>query len=622
LAARGETVADVNVVIRQLGAAKQRAEARLREIEATLQSIADSAPVLIWTAGTDKKCNYFNQPWLAFTGRTMAEELGDGWTEGVHPDDLPQCLAVFVTHFDARLPFVMEYRLRRHDGEYRWVLDRGMPRFSSDGDFEGYVGSAVDITDLKRADHALQTSERRYRALFEKANDAIFLESEDDEIIAVNERACELLGYSRAELLLLKVSDLQAPELRGRVGTVIKGELARHQDIRFEGVDVHRDGHRIPVEITNAMIEENGKRLVLSIVRDVSERKQAEEALRQALQEVRRLSNQLQAENVYLRQEAKLLHDHGHIIGQSPAVRRVLALVEQVAGTDSTVLLLGETGTGKELLATALHNLSPRKGRAMVKVNCAALPATLVESELFGREKGAYTGALSKQVGRFELAHESTIFLDEVGDLPSDVQVKLLRVLQEGTLEHLGSPKSIRVNVRVIAASNRDLAKAVGEGRFREDLFYRLNVFPITVPPLRERREDIPLLVWAFVEEFARTLGKNVRGIAKESMEALRSYPWPGNIRELRNIIERAMITNNGPTLQVALPGIAETVPAKNMALEEVEREHILHVLQLTRWRVRGKKGAAAILGLKPTTLESRMAKLGLQRPASFSNIP
>jgi PAS domain S-box-containing protein len=615
------TEPDVGGTIQQLGGPKQRIEARLRESEAWFRSMADSAPVLIWLAGTDKKCIYFNQPWLAFTGRTLEQEMGDGWAEGVHPEDRARCLQVYMTHFDAREPFEMEYRLRRHDGEYRWVLDRGQPRFTPSGEFEGYVGSAIDVTDLKRTDQVLQASEKRYRALFEKANDAIFLETEDDAIIAVNQRACDLLGYSRAELLALKVPDLQAPEVRGKVGTVIKGELGRHQDNPFEGLDVHRDGRRIPVEITNAAIEEDGKRLVLSIVRDVSERKQAEQALRQALLEVRRLTDQLQQENVYLRQEAKLLHDHEQIIGQSQAIQRVLAQVEQVAGTDSTVLLLGETGTGKELLATALHNLSPRRGRAMVKVNCAALPATLVESELFGREKGAYTGALTKQVGRFEVAHGSTIFLDEVGDLPPEVQVKLLRVLQEGTLEHLGNPKSIHVNVRVIAASNRNLAKAVREGRFREDLFYRLNVFPITVPPLRERREDVPPLVWAFVEEFTRSLGKTVRAIAKESMEALQRYAWPGNVRELRNIIERAMITSTGPILRVAVPGSAEAVAAKSLALEDVEREHILHVLELTRWRVRGQEGAAAMLRLKPTTLESRMAKLGIQRPRPFSDI-
>ena len=471
------------------------------------------------------------------------------------------------------------------------------------------------------AEEALRHSERRYRALFEKANDAIFLETEDDDIIAVNQRACELLGYSREELLAMKVSDLQAPEVRGPRGGVIKGELEKHQDNLFEGLDLHRDGRRIPVEITDAVIEENGKRLVLSIVRDITERKQAEEALRRALLEVRRLTDQLQAENVYLREEMRATHNFGEIIGQGPAINRVLRQAEQVAGTDATVLLLGETGTGKELLARAIHNLSPRRGRAMVKVNCAALPGTLVESELFGREKGAYTGALSKQVGRFEFADNSTIFLDEIGDLPPEIQVKLLRVLQDGELEHLGSPRAIKVNVRVIAATNRDLGRAVREGRFREDLFYRLNVFPITVPPLRERREDIPLLVWAFVEEFAKTLGKPIRAVAKESMEALEHYPWRGNVRELRNIIERAMITSTGPTLAVALPATGHGAAAKSMALEDVEREHILRALELTRWRVRGKDGAAELLRLKPTTLESRMARLGLQRPRKSSDI-
>jgi PAS domain S-box-containing protein len=473
----------------------------------------------------------------------------------------------------------------------------------------------------KPAEEALQDSERRYQTLFEKANDAIFLETEDDDIIAVNQRACELLGYSREELLLMKVPDLQAPEVRGPRGSVIKGELARHQDNPFEGLDLHRDGRRIPVEITDAVIEENGTRLVLSIVRDITERKQAEEALRTALSEVRRLKDQLQAENLYLREEMRATHDFGEIIGQSEAINRVLRQAEQVAATDATVLLLGETGTGKELLATAIHNLSSRRDRPMVKVNCAALPGTLVESELFGREKGAYTGALSTQVGRFEFADNSTIFLDEVGDLPPEIQVKMLRVLQDGELERLGSPRSIKINVRVIAATNRDLGQAVREGRFREDLFYRLNVFPITVPPLRERREDIPLLVWAFVEQFAKTLGKTIRAIAKDSMEALERYPWPGNIRELRNIIERAMITSTGPTLSVAVPRIGDSAAARSMAMEDVEREHILRALELTHWRVRGKDGAAELLRLKPTTLESRMARLGLKRPKKPSDI-
>jgi transcriptional regulator with GAF, ATPase, and Fis domain len=363
-------------------------------------------------------------------------------------------------------------------------------------------------------------------------------------------------------------------------------------------------------------------RLASQVIASALERKFADQKLQDALGQVQELKNRLEQENVYLRQEARLLHDHEQIIGQSRALKKVLLQVEQVAATDATVLLLGETGVGKEVLATAIHNLSSRRDRPMVKVNCAALPGTLVESELFGREKGAYTGALSKQIGRFELAHGSTIFLDEVGDLPAEVQVKLLRVLQEGQLEHLGSPKPIHVNVRVIAATNRDLARAVREGRMREDLFYRLNVFPITVPPLRERPQDIPLLVWAFVEEFSRSLGKTIRAIAKESMEALQRYPWPGNVRELRNVIERAMIVSSGPTLHLAVPALADGSQAKTMALEDVERQHIFRVLELTQWRVRGKNGAADLLGLKATTLESRMGKLGIQRPPRSSDIP
>jgi len=355
--------------------------------------------------------------------------------------------------------------------------------------------------------------------------------------------------------------------------------------------------------------------LVAQILANALLRKRSEQKLRQALAEIKQLKERLHQENVYLRQEASLLHGHDNVIGQSPAIQKALAQVEQVAPTDATVLLLGETGVGKELMAAALHNLSQRRERTMVKVNCAALPAALVESELFGRERGAYTGALSKQIGRFELAHHSTIFLDEVGDLPPEVQVKLLRVLQEGQLEHLGSPRPIQVDVRVVAATNRDLARLAREGRFREDLFYRLNVFPITVPPLRERRQDIPLLVWAFVEEFSKALGKNIRAIAKEGMEALEAYGWPGNVRELRNVIERAMITSTGPTLRVAMPGAADSTAARSMAMEDVERDHILHTLELTRWRIRGADGAAEMLCLKPTTLEARMAKHGIQRP-------
>jgi transcriptional regulator with GAF, ATPase, and Fis domain len=323
----------------------------------------------------------------------------------------------------------------------------------------------------------------------------------------------------------------------------------------------------------------------------------------------------LVAELSYLRREERERLGLTRIVGQSAAVRRVLELVQQVAVTDSTVLLLGETGTGKELFATQIHELSHRRGRAMVRVNCAAIPATLIESELFGRERGAYTGALSRQVGRFELADHSTIFLDEVGDLPADVQVKLLRVLEERQIERLGSPHPITVDTRIIAATHRNLEQRVAEGSFRADLYYRLNVFPIEVPPLRDRVEDIPLLVWRFVEEFSKAFGKRIDAIDKDSLAALQQCSWPGNIRELRNTVERAMIVASTRRLAIQSPHAPAAPSRRSPKLIDVEKEHIRTVLETTGWRIRGVGGAADRLGLKPTTLETRMAKLGLKRP-------
>ena len=303
---------------------------------------------------------------------------------------------------------------------------------------------------------------------------------------------------------------------------------------------------------------------------------------------------------------------------ESLPARNVMTQIGLVAPTTTTVLLTGETGAGKELFAEALHALSPRRQKAIVRVNCAALPATLIESELFGRERGAYTGAISRQTGRFELAHGSTIFLDEIGELPLDVQVKLLRVLQEKTIERLGSAQPIKVDVRVVAATNRDLERAVAGKTFREDLFYRLNVFPIRVPPLRERTADLPALVWAFIGEFAAAFNKPIQSVTKASLERLRAYEWPGNIRELRNVVERAMIVATGPHLDIEVPTRRAVSRERCLKLADVEREHITSVLESTAWRVRGPAGAAQLLDLKPTTLEGRMAKLGIRRPEPF----
>ena len=348
---------------------------------------------------------------------------------------------------------------------------------------------------------------------------------------------------------------------------------------------------------------------------NVLARHESDEALHKALREVQHLRDQLHAENVYLRAEVRKNLGTGAIVGQSAALRRVLEQVQQVAATSSTVLLLGETGTGKELVATRIHELSPRHARAMVRVNCAAIPATLLESELFGREKGAFTNALARQVGRFELADHSSIFLDEIGDLPADVQVKLLRVLEERQIERLGSPKPIHVDTRIIVATHRNLERQIAEGAFREDLFYRLNVFPIAVPPLRERSEDIPLLVMRFVEEFSKAFAKSIEVIPRDNMAALQQYSWPGNIRELRNVVERAMILVAGPRLVIPVPASTAAAASRSARLVDVEREHIRRVLDSVGWRIRGMGGAADRLGLRPTTLETRLIKLGLKRP-------
>ncbi|MBF0277404.1 MAG: sigma-54-dependent Fis family transcriptional regulator [SAR324 cluster bacterium] len=336
--------------------------------------------------------------------------------------------------------------------------------------------------------------------------------------------------------------------------------------------------------------------------------------LQEAYDQIKKLQDRLENENSYLREQIEVRFRHQEIVGESDGLREILLQIEQVAVTDSTVLLLGETGTGKEVLARAVHQLSSRNKRSMITMNCAALPSNLVESELFGHEKGAFTGAVTQKMGRFEVANESTLFLDEIGEMPLELQAKLLRVLQEQKFERLGSSKTREVDVRIIAATNQDLTIAVREGRFREDLYYRLNVFPVAVPPLRQRTGDIPLLVWSFVKEFEKSMGKSIERIPKKSMDAMQAYSWPGNIRELRNVIERAMILSREDTLQITLPRSEVPPPSISMTLEEMERQHILEILEQSNWRVRGQNGASEILGLKPSTLESRMQKLGIRR--------
>jgi transcriptional regulator with GAF, ATPase, and Fis domain len=351
---------------------------------------------------------------------------------------------------------------------------------------------------------------------------------------------------------------------------------------------------------------------------DITDLKALETKLLEQLAEIKKLKFQLEGENLYLREEIKIELGFGKIIGVSGALQYALFRAQQVASTDATVLLLGETGVGKGMVAHAIHEMSTRKDKSMITVNCAALPANLIESELFGREKGAFTGAHAKQMGRFEIADGGTIFLDEIGELPLELQSKLLRVIQDGEFERLGSPRTIKVDVRVIASTSRDLKAEMRAGRFREDLYYRLNVFPVSLPPLRMRVEDIPELAKYFIDKYARKYARRFETISKDAMQMLQSYHWPGNVRELEHVIERAVITSPEPVFRLVDRLEQEPVKVGEGTLkefDEIAREHILQILQKTRWKIDGEGGAAAILGLNPSTLRFRIKKLGIKRP-------
>jgi formate hydrogenlyase transcriptional activator len=493
-----------------------------------------------------------------------------------------------------------------------------------------------DITERKKTEEALKVSETRYRRLFETARDGILiLDAETGQISDVNPFLVEMLGYSYEAFLGKKLWEI-GPFKNIEASKATFLELQSKGYVRYNDLPLEtKGGRQIAVEFVSNVYLVNHHKVIQCNIRDVTEQKRIAEALqeshnelerrveertlelRTALSEIKTLKDQLEAENIYFRQEIKMRHQFDRVIGQSDGLKYVLYRVEQVAPTNTTVLILGETGTGKELIAAAIHNMSPRKDRPLITVNCAALPVNLIESELFGREKGAFTGADTRQVGRFEVAHGSTLCLDEIGELPLEVQAKLLRAIELNEFERLGSSQTIKVDVRIVATTNRNLEEEVRKGRFRQDLYYRLNVFPITVPPLRQRKEDIPLLVQAFIEQYSRKFGKQITSIQKETMKTLQDYPWPGNIRELESVIERAMILCPGPVLQLAdkleisFPPLSSTV----RTLGEMERSQILKTLSETRWRIEGKDGAAAILGLHPSTLRARMHKLGILRP-------
>ncbi|NTV15217.1 MAG: sigma 54-interacting transcriptional regulator [Desulfobulbaceae bacterium] len=428
---------------------------------------------------------------------------------------------------------------------------------------------------------------------------------------------CELtLRTKDGQILHCQLQSAMVDTCDGRSGCVFTAitDVTPDWQLREELKEAHANQESLVAERTSELSAKN-----VQLTQEIDLRQRIEDSLLARCAEIKALKSRLEAENVYLQHEAARNDNFGQIIGQSQVLVQVFKQIEQVAPQEATVLLLGETGTGKGVIARTIHSRSSRRERPMVTINCTALPANLIESELFGREKGAFTGANARQVGRFELADGGTIFLDEIGEMPLELQAKLLRVIQDGEFERLGSPRSIKVDVRIIAATNRNLEEEISNGRFRADLFYRLNVFPITIPPLRQRKEDIPILVNHFVAKFNKKMGKKIESVSKDTLDLLHAYHWPGNVRELESTMERAVIVSNGNTLQVLDRFCTCDQPQKPagqevMALTELEHDHILLVLEKTGGRIEGKTGAAVILGLNPSTLRARMRKLGIPR--------
>ena len=591
-----------------------------RQGEQRLRRLLETTRAMPWEA--DARTAQFT-----YVGPQAVELLGyprerwyetDFWPEHMHPEDRDSALAICVENSRHLTDWDFEYRMTASDGRVVWIHDIVNVVFMN-GEPHTLLGFLVDITERKRTEEELKQSEERLRLLIDSLPVLISYVDRDQHYVFENKAYEETWG---SRVSGKHIRDVIGEETYRRAEPYFQRALSG-QAVSYELSAPLQQGkeRNVSAKLVPDLDADGNVKGFFAVISDITEQTQRSKALSNALEEIGRLKKQLEAENVYLREEIKIEHNFEEIVGQSAVLKDSLIKVEAVAGTDTTVLITGETGTGKELIARAVHNLSSRKNRPLVKVDCASLPPSLIESELFGREKGAYTGAHSRQVGRFELAHGGTIFLDEIGDLPLEVQAKLLRVLQEGEFERLGSPRTIEVDVRVIAATNRDLAEAVRDGSFRPDLYYRLNVYPVNVPPLRERGEDIPMLVSAFVRRFGQKLGKSIDVIPQPVMNTLLAYSWPGNVRELENVIERSVIISRGSSLNLAdkLDGPATNgaEPLWSRTLEEVEREHIGQVLKQTKWKIEGHGGAAMVLGLNPGTLRARLRKLGIQRPSA-----
>jgi formate hydrogenlyase transcriptional activator len=583
---------------------------KLSQEAARLQTVIDTVPSFLWTSFPDGSKEYLNKRWYEYTGLPLEEGKGWGWKVVVHPDDLDRLVREWRALLDAPKPGELETRIRRYDGEYRWFLIRVVPQFDDEGNVIRWFGSNTDIEDRKRTEKKLVQEERELRRITDAIPQTIVVLDPKGDPLYANQAMLDYTGLTMQDVV---GSDFRArtyhPEDLERVREERKAGLARGLPFEIEQRALRKDGqYRWLLLRYNPFRDEEG-RLVrwYATGTDIDDRKRAEDRTRN--------------ENVALREDIVRSSMFEEIVGSSEPLRQVLVQVSKVAPTDSTVLVLGETGTGKELIARAIHNRSKRSNRAFIRVNCAAIPSSLIASELFGHERGSFTGATQRRLGRFESADGGTIFLDEVGDLPPETQVALLRVLQEREFERVGGSQTVSVDVRVIAATNRDLTSAVAEGTFRQDLFYRLNVFPVRLPALRERIGDISLLVGYLIDRYAQKAGKKIRNIDKKTMELFHAYDWPGNIRELQNVVERAVILCEGETFFVdetwltrVTPKLAATSVPLVADLVEHEREMLEAALRQSEGIVGGPTGAAVKLGIPRQTLESKIRKLGINR--------
>ena len=596
--------------------------------EDALRRAVDTTPAFIHTARPDGYLDYFNRGWLDFFGKSLEEVCGWRWTESIHPDDVDEIVQKWRAALASGEPLEVEARVRRADGSYRAFLHRKLPLRDEHGNIVKWFGSSLDIEDRKCAEQRiaekasqLERSEFYLREGERLAHMGSWSLKSDGTFDYWSPETFVLFGFDPSEGIptLPKWLTVLHPDDRDLLAKTL--ERIFRESVRVDvtyRVDHPKQGKRIMHSTGEPVVEDGKVTRLIGNTLDITEQENATRELKKAFGEIRALKDELYKENIVLRHEIGSTSMFEEVLGTSSALQNVLALAAKVAPTDSTVLIAGETGTGKELIARAIHKRSKRGERSFVGVNCAAIPSSLIMSELFGHEKGAFTGALQRRLGRFELAEDGTLFLDEVGDLPLETQIALLRVLQEREFERVGGTEMLRCDVRVIAATNRDLHSAIAAGSFRSDLFYRLNVFPIELPPLRERKEDIPILVNYFVNRYAQRAGKEIDTIRKKSIEALQEYSWPGNVRELQNVIERSLIIVDTNEFSVDKNWLSHEFQSSRRVGRasriSTEQEQIEAALAQTKGKVSGAHGAAAKLGMPPSTLESRIRSLKINK--------